>query len=99
MYVIISINVIWGEGGILDLMVGKKAEKATINVAIFAILFLMSFIWKNIAKFIKANSHRGMKIIKRVLAGNLYIPHWNVAIWNGWGFLNLSCLVSLLISA
>ena len=56
-------------------MVGKKAEKATINVAIFAILFLMSFIWKNIAKFIKANSHRGMKIIKRVLAGNLYIPH------------------------
>ena len=40
-YVMISIRVMCGDGGILDLIVGRKAEYATIRVAMFAILFFI----------------------------------------------------------
>ena len=53
-------------------MVGIKAMKAKVKVAIEAILPARSLSWKNMSKFMKPTSHKGMKMETKLAPGYLY---------------------------
>jgi len=63
---------IYGVCGICEFIVGIKAMKAKVNVAIVAILPLKVLSWKNINRFMKPTTHRGTKIDTKLVAGYLY---------------------------
>lgn len=67
----ISINFILGEAGIVELIVGIKATKASTKTAMVAILLENAGYWKNTKSPINPVVHSGMKMVKI-----LFIGYW-----------------------
>lgn len=85
-YTKISTSFMFGVWGIFSLMVGMKAMKARVSVAIPAILPERVLSWKKMKRLMTPKIQRGTKIEIRLTPGYLYM---GILKWTYWKFFIL----------